>query len=59
MVLSTADLDAVPSARTVLLKGLDERGLCFYTNRRSRKGRELEANPGPRRCSPGSRCSAR
>lgn len=45
MVLSTADLDAVPSARTVLLKGLDERGLCFYTNRRSRKGRELEANP--------------
>jgi pyridoxamine 5'-phosphate oxidase len=45
MVLATADTDAIPSARTVLLKGLDERGLCFYTNLRSRKGQELEANP--------------
>jgi pyridoxamine 5'-phosphate oxidase len=45
MVLATADVDAVPSARTVLLKGLDERGLTFYTNLRSRKGQELDANP--------------
>jgi pyridoxamine 5'-phosphate oxidase len=45
MVLATADVDAVPSARTVLLKGLDERGLTFYTNMRSRKGQELDANP--------------
>jgi pyridoxamine 5'-phosphate oxidase len=45
MVLATADTDATPSARTVLLKGLDERGLTFYTNRRSRKGQELEVNP--------------
>ena len=45
MVLATADPDATPSARTVLLKGLDERGLTFYTNLRSRKGRELESNP--------------
>lgn len=33
------------SARTVLLKALDERGFVFYTNLRSRKGRQLEANP--------------
>jgi pyridoxamine 5'-phosphate oxidase len=45
MVLATADVDAVPSARTVLLKGLDERGLTFYTHMRSRKGQELDANP--------------
>ena len=45
MVLATAAPDGVPSARTVLLKGLDERGLAFYTNLRSRKGRELAANP--------------
>jgi pyridoxamine 5'-phosphate oxidase len=45
MVLATADSDATPSARTVLLKGLDETGLTFYTNLRSRKGQELEANP--------------
>lgn len=45
MVLATADTGGAPSARTVLLKGLDERGLRFYTNLRSRKGRELAANP--------------
>jgi pyridoxamine 5'-phosphate oxidase len=45
MVLATASPDGRPSARTVLLKGLDERGLVFYTNLGSRKGRELEANP--------------
>jgi len=45
MVLATVDKDAQPSARTVLLKGVDERGFEFYTNLRSRKGRELAANP--------------
>lgn len=45
MVLSTADRSGAPSARTVLLKGLDERGFSFFTNRGSRKGRELAENP--------------
>ena len=45
MVLATADGDGSPSARSVLLRGYDERGLRFNTNYRSRKGRELEANP--------------
>jgi pyridoxamine 5'-phosphate oxidase len=45
MVLATADPRGRPSARTVLLKGLDERGLVFYTNLNSRKAGELAANP--------------
>jgi pyridoxamine 5'-phosphate oxidase len=45
MVLATATPDAVPSARTVLLKGLGEEGLVFHTNHESRKGRQLQANP--------------
>lgn len=45
MTLATVDERGRPSARTVLLKGLDERGLVFYTSYRSRKGRELAANP--------------
>lgn len=45
MVLATATPDGRPSTRTVLLKGYDERGLVFFTNRGSRKGRELAANP--------------
>jgi pyridoxamine 5'-phosphate oxidase len=44
MVVATADERARPSARTVLLKGLDT-GFVFYTNYDSRKGRELAANP--------------
>ena len=44
MVLATADVDAIPSVRTVLLKGLDDHGLTFFTNLRSRKGQELAAN---------------
>ena len=44
MVLATADTDAVPSARTVLCKGVAETGLTFFTNLRSRKGQELQAN---------------
>ncbi|WP_243761544.1 pyridoxamine 5'-phosphate oxidase [Streptomyces sp. YIM 98790] len=45
MVLATADTAGRPSARTVLLKGFDERGLVFFTNYRSRKGRDIDANP--------------
>ena len=45
MVLATADADGRPSARTVLLKGVDERGLVLYTNRDSRKGRQAAENP--------------
>jgi pyridoxamine 5'-phosphate oxidase len=45
MVLATCTATAVPSCRTVLLKHLDERGLVFYTNYRSRKAHEIEANP--------------
>lgn len=45
MILATASADGAPSARAVLLKGVDERGFAFFTNRESRKGRELAANP--------------
>jgi pyridoxamine 5'-phosphate oxidase len=45
MTLATADQKGRPSARIVLLKGLDERGFVFYTNYESRKGRELAENP--------------
>jgi pyridoxamine 5'-phosphate oxidase len=43
--LATADAAGRPSARIVLVRGVDERGFTFFTNYRSRKGRELEANP--------------
>ena len=45
MTLATAGADARPSARTVLLKGVDERGFVFFTNYESRKGQELTWNP--------------
>ena len=45
MALATVDADGVPNARMVLLKGVDERGLVFYTNRDSTKGKELEGAP--------------
>jgi pyridoxamine 5'-phosphate oxidase len=45
MILATATRDGRPSARTVLLKGYDERGFVFYTNYGGRKAGELEANP--------------
>jgi pyridoxamine 5'-phosphate oxidase len=45
MTLATADAGGRPSARIVLLRGVDERGLTFFTNRTSRKGRELADNP--------------
>jgi pyridoxamine 5'-phosphate oxidase len=44
MVVATADADAVPSARVVLLRGHDQRGFCFFTNYDSRKGRDLASN---------------
>jgi pyridoxamine 5'-phosphate oxidase len=43
--LATADKDGRPSARIVLLKGVDTRGFIFFTNYDSRKGRELAENP--------------
>jgi pyridoxamine 5'-phosphate oxidase len=45
MVVATVDANGRPNARTVLLKGLDARGLVFYTNRRSTKGEEIEIHP--------------
>lgn len=45
MTLSTVDADGFPDARIVLLKGLDERGLRFYTNYRSTKGQQLTGAP--------------
>jgi pyridoxamine 5'-phosphate oxidase len=45
MALATATPGGAPSARMVLLKGFDERGLVFFSHYTSRKGRELEANP--------------
>jgi pyridoxamine 5'-phosphate oxidase len=45
MVVATCTPAAVPSARVVLLRGVDDRGFCFYTNYDSRKGREIDANP--------------
>jgi pyridoxamine 5'-phosphate oxidase len=43
--LATASPDGRPSVRIVLIRGIDPRGISWYTNRESRKGRELEANP--------------
>jgi pyridoxamine 5'-phosphate oxidase len=45
MALASADVKGRPSLRFVLLKKVDARGLVFFTNERSRKGRELAANP--------------
>jgi pyridoxamine 5'-phosphate oxidase len=44
MTLATATADGAPSARVVLLKAFDQRGFVFFTDYRSRKGLELEAN---------------
>ncbi len=45
LVVATVDADGLPDARTVLLKGLDARGLVFYTHHTSAKGRQLAAVP--------------
>lgn len=45
MTLATAAPDGKPSARTVLLKGFDEKGFVFYTNYKGRKAAEIEKNP--------------
>lgn len=45
MVVATVDGEGCPSARTVLLKDVGEKGFTFFTNYESRKGRELEGNP--------------
>jgi pyridoxamine 5'-phosphate oxidase len=45
MTLATADKSGRPSARQVLLRGVDARGLVFFTNRASRKASELAENP--------------
>ncbi len=50
MCLATATPDAYPSARIVLLKGVDARGFVFFTDYRSRKGRELADNPAASLC---------
>src|SRR5512145_2322303 len=45
MTLATASATGSPSARVVLLRGIDDRGMTFFTNRSSRKGEELRENP--------------
>lgn len=45
MTLATVDASGSPSARIVLLKGIEDRGITFFTNYDSRKGRELADNP--------------
>src|SRR5207249_12225760 len=45
MTLATADKQGRPSARVILLKGVDERGFIFFTNYESRKAQELMENP--------------
>lgn len=50
MALATVNAAGRPSIRMVLLKGLDDRGFVFYTNRDSRKGTDLAANPNAALC---------
>ena len=45
MTVATAGADGMPGARTILLKHFDQRGLCWYTDKRSPQGVELAANP--------------
>jgi pyridoxamine 5'-phosphate oxidase len=45
MAVATATTDGCPSSRMVLLRGIDQRGLVFYTDRESDKGRDLRTNP--------------
>ena len=50
VVLATTGPEGRPSARLVLLRGIDQRGFVFFTNYNSRKGRELDANPHAALC---------
>jgi len=50
VALATADAEGRPSARMVLLKGVDDRGFRFFTNYESRKGREMAMNPRAALC---------
>jgi pyridoxamine 5'-phosphate oxidase len=50
VALATATRGGVPSVRMVLMKRLDERGFCFYTNAESQKGAELAENPRAAMC---------
>lgn len=50
MALATAEPDGAPSVRMVLLKDTDAQGFVFFTDYRSRKGRELDANPHAALC---------
>ena len=50
VILATADASGQPSARVVLLRGVDPRGFAFFTNYTSRKGRDLETNPRAALC---------
>jgi pyridoxamine 5'-phosphate oxidase len=45
MTLATVGTEGRPSARVVLMRRMDERGFCFFTNYESRKGQDLAANP--------------
>lgn len=45
MTIATSTKDGVPSVRVVLLKEYDERGFVFYSNYKSKKGKDLESNP--------------
>ena len=45
MTLATVGANGRPSTRVVLIKGFDARGICWYTNYASRKGRELAGSP--------------
>ncbi len=50
MTLATATTDGKPSARIVLLKGIDNQGFVFFTNYESKKGKEMAANPNAALC---------
>src|SRR6202051_380583 len=50
VALATATRDGMPSVRMVLMKRVDQRGFCFYTNAESQKGVELAENPRAAMC---------
>ncbi|MEI9979250.1 MAG: pyridoxamine 5'-phosphate oxidase [Edaphobacter sp.] len=50
VALATATPEGMPSVRMVLMKGVDERGLSFFTNSESQKGEELSRNPRAAMC---------